>query len=294
LPQSSRHPRSRSRRRSSAQKNVSFFRFNILSIPYGLKFVLKFLYEVLSDSSATTQYSALGHLSNALWASFCGLSFLFILSVLFSLFPFRLSQLDWYLRQFATFAEAAPLLIAALSFALASVLSSNTPRASSKRLILLRRIIRPLVIILLVLLPIQLFLGARFANSNLNINRAERARLSDQGDQLKQSINDAGSKQIFQDLLLKRGIGVDNQKLGNFTLNQAKSQAIAVVDQQYKSQILDLKFRSRRRLLTDILDVARLTLSWLVILLTSVVFQKITKAMSLRSPDQWRKRFVSS
>lgn len=294
MPQSSRHPRSRSRRRSSAQKNVSFFRFNILSIPYGLKFVLKFLYEVLSDSSATTQYSALGHLSNALWASFCGLSFLFILSVLFSLFPFRLSQLDWYLRQFATFAEAAPLLIAALSFALASVLSSNTPRASSKRLILLRRIIRPLVIILLVLLPIQLFLGARFANSNLNINRAERARLSDQGDQLKQSINDAGSKQIFQDLLLKRGIGVDNQKLGNFTLNQAKSQAIAVVDQQYKSQILDLKFRSRRRLLTDILDVARLTLSWLVILLTSVVFQKITKAMSLRSPDQWRKRFVSS
>lgn len=237
--------------------------------------------------------SGLGYLSVVLSLAFYSLLALFIVSIVFSFFPLRLGRPDWYLRQLASFAEAAPLLIAAFSFAVASVLSADSPRKAANLLILLRRITRPLVIVLLLLLPIQLALGARFANRNYNANRAERARLAEQTRQFDLMLSKAESKQEFREILSKRGIGADTDRLDSISLADAKMQAIAVINQQINSQISELKIARQRRLIADFLDVAKLFLSWMSLSFFFSLLQRVLKGMSLQSLGKLRRRLSS-
>lgn len=284
---SRRHSPSRNRRRSS-RKSSSFFR-DSSAARRKINASLRLIPEVFADKGSTKSASTLGHLSLALSASFYGLTALFTVSIVFSLFPLRLSQADWYLRQFASFAEAAPLLIAALSFALASIFCADSTRVAAKRLLLLRRIIRPLVVIVCLLFPVQLALGARFANRNYNANRAEVIRLSDQNKKLTDSISSSDSKKKFQEILLKRGIGVDTERLDSISLPEAKAQALAVINQQFNRQATDFRIQRRRRLVTDLMDASRLLVSWLAISFFFISYQGIARSLSLRSLD-WRKK----
>jgi hypothetical protein len=270
--------RRRSSRKRGSKTKRSFFTLR------KIKSLFRLVPGVLADKIyANNQVSSSDVFSSALFASFYALTLLFIVSVAFSSFPLRLGQIDWHLRQLSSFAESAPLLVAAFSFALASVSIVSTTRAAAKKLLLMRRIIRPLVIILCVLLPVQVALSARFANRNYNSNRAEAVRLSDQNNKIKNSLLNANSKLNFQDVLLKLGIGVDSQKFDTISLPEAKNQALAVINQQYNQQISQLSMQRRRRLLIDLLNGMRLFASWIAILFFFISYQKFTKTLSIRS-----------
>lgn len=278
------------RRSSASRKSVLFFKRRTSRRRRKPNSALKYIFDIFRDKPSEKPSSGLGYASIAFSFSFYSLSALFVVSIVFSLFPLRLSQSDWYLRQFASFAEAAPLLIAALSFAVAAVLSADSARKAANLLILVRRITRPLVIALLLLLPLQLVLGARFANRNYNANSAERERLAEQARQFDLTLRKAGSKQDFRDLLLKRGIGIDPARLNSMSLPEAKVQAAAVINQQINKQIADLKLARQRRLITDLVDVVKLFFSWVSLTSFFVVLQRVTKGMSLQSIDQLRRR----
>ena len=292
MPQIPSESSSRSKRRSSStRKSVLFFGRRISrkrrKKPH---FVFKYILDVFSDKPSAKSLSGLGYLSIALSFAFYSLLALFSVSVVFSLFPIRFSQPDWYLRQFASFAEAAPLLIAAFSFAVAAVLSADSARNAENILILLRRIIRPLVIALLLLLPLQLVLGARFANRNYNANRAERNRLAEQGKEFILAIRNVESKQKFRELLLKRGIGIDLDRFSAMSLPAAKAQTAAVINQQINRQLVELKSARQRRLLADLVDITKLFISWISLSSFFIVLQRVTKSMSLQAFDQLRRR----
>lgn len=181
-------------------------------------------------------------------------------------------------------------MIAALSFAVAAVLSADSARKAANLLIFVRRITRPLVIVLILLIPLQLVLGVRFANRNYNANSAERKRLAEQARQFDLILRKAQSKQDFRDLLLKQGIGVDSAQLNSMSLPEAKAQAVAVINQQTSKQIADFKLARQRRLITDLVDLAKLLFSWISLTSFFVVLQRVTKGMSLQSIDQLRRR----
>ena len=279
-----------SRRSSVKLKNVIFFKRRTSRRRRKPNSVLKYIFDIFRDKPSEKSSTGLGYASIAFSFSFYSLLALFTVSIVFSFFPLRLSQSDWYLRQFASFAEAAPLLIAALSFAVAAVLSADSARKASNLLIFVRRITRPLVIVLLLLLPLQLVLGVRFANRNYKATSAERERLAGRARQFDLILRKAQSKQDFRDLLLKRGIGVDSAQLNSMSLPEAKAQAVAVINQQTSKQIADFKLARQRRLITDLVDLAKLLFSWISLTSFFVALQRVTKGMSLQSIDQLRRR----
>jgi hypothetical protein len=278
-PSSSRQGSSRSRSKPSLSDRLSW-------INRSYKSFTDPIYAIIFDKPVTHHSSKLSYLSLLFSASFFSLAALFSISILFSLFPLSLTRLDWYLRFFASFAESAPLLIASFSFGIASVLIHDSSRARAKLLILLRRLSRTFVIGVLLLLPIQLAFGVRFANRNFNINRSEIVRISSQSRDLQSTISEVSSKDQLQTLLQQRGLGVDVQRLNLMELDEAKAQASSVLIEQTDKRIIELNLLRQRRLITDLVDGTKLILSWLAIFFYFAFLQRVTKRLSIRTIDQ--------
>ena len=273
-----RHRSSKSiRRRSSTSRKSSFL--SVLSFK-GLfpKTLFKSISAVIADKPSSHCASPLAYLSKILYVAFASLISLFIISFAFSLFPLRLTQPEWYLRVCASFAEAAPLLIVAFSFAIASTLISGSTRLDS-RILFLRRISRFLVSFLLILLPAQLIFSVRFANRNFNANQSERFRIVSQAKSFEASFAQTTSKAQFQNLLLQKGIGVDIKSLNSISLSDAKIKASKIFNTQVNQQLIQLNQLRKRRLITDTTDALKLIFSWLAIIFYFAVFQRVARSL---------------
>ena len=277
---------SSSRQRSSRSRSKPSLSDRLTWISSSYKSFVDPIYAIIFDKPETHHSSKLSYLSILFSASFFSLAALFSISILFSLFPLSLTQLDWYLRLFASFAESAPLLIASFSFGIAAVLIHDSSHARTKLLALLRRLSRTFVVGVLVLLPIQLALGVRFANRNFNINRAEIFRISSQSSELQSTISKAISKDQLQILLQQRGLGVDVQRLTLMELDEAKAQATSVLIEQTDKRLIELNLLRQRRLITDLADGTKLILSWLAMFFYLAILQRVTKRLSIRTIDQ--------
>lgn len=249
---------------------------------------LSILVAVFADRYTSSSSSRFANLSSILSTAAASLFALFLISYLSSFIPARLGELNWYLKQSALFVQSAPLLIASAVFSIASILSSESPSKGAQVLGILRRIVRPLVLTTLCLIPILIALSLIFTYQNVRLSYSAQSRIASQARDSLTSINRTKSKDDFVNSLKQLGLGVDSPSLQELSLPELQAQSRAVINQQFNSRVIEIKTARRRRFTTDSIDSIKLISSWVVTTLFLVAVQRAAKSISIAPSNSMR------